>query len=153
MKKIQILLLNEITVLLLSLAWENCQHFATPPLVSAQNDMCETSTGIPYWWHIIKRSWECFWLVMLHGKFASANQKHYPDLVSGASSVWNSCAGCSDIISQGNQLWRHKMLAVFSGYTFSIWKCLMQLCSFFSFFFSICITNWCNPNCGVYWKN
>ena len=23
----------------------------------------------------------------------------------------------------------------------------------FFLFFSICITNWCNPNCGVYWKN
>ena len=83
----------------------------------------------------LSRSGECFWLVVLHGKFALANQKHYPDLGSDTSSVWNSCARCSDVISQGNQLWRHKMLAVFSGYIFSIWKCLMQLCSFFSFFF------------------
>ena len=30
---------------------------------------------------------QCFWLVVLHGKFASTNQKHYPDLGSNASSV------------------------------------------------------------------
>ena len=31
----------------------------------------------------------CFWLVVLCGKFTSANQKHYPDLASDASSVQN----------------------------------------------------------------
>ena len=32
------------------------------------------------------------------GKFASANQKHYPDLGSDASSVWNFFARLSDVI-------------------------------------------------------
>ena len=32
-------------------------------------------------------SGQCFWLVMLHGKFASTNQKHYPDLGGNVSSV------------------------------------------------------------------
>ena len=30
-----------------------------------------------------------------------SNQKHYPDLVSDTSSVWNFCARCSDVISRG----------------------------------------------------
>ena len=51
------------------------------------------------------------------GKFASTNQKHYPDLGSDASSVWNFCARFSDVISRGNQWWRRKVSAVFSGYS------------------------------------
>ena len=42
-------------------------------------------------------------LVVPLGKFDSANQKHYPDLGSDASSVWNLCARFSDVIRQGNQ--------------------------------------------------
>ena len=38
------------------------------------------------------RSEQCFWLVVLRGKFASANQKHYWDLRSDTSSVWNFSA-------------------------------------------------------------
>jgi len=37
--------------------------------------------------------WSC------HIGFASTNQKHYPDLGSDASSVWNFCALFSDVIS------------------------------------------------------
>ena len=45
------------------------------------------------------------------------NQKHYPDLGSDESSVWNFCTCYSDIILWGNQRWHRKMLAhVFSGY-------------------------------------
>ena len=32
-----------------------------------------------------------------------------------ATSVWNFCLRFSDVISRGNQLWRRKMSAVFSG--------------------------------------
>ena len=46
------------------------------------------------------------------GKFASANQKHYPDLGSDTS-VWNFFARLSDVISLGNQWWRREMSAVF----------------------------------------
>ena len=45
----------------------------------------------------------CFLLVVPHGKFDSANQKHYPDLGSDTSSVWNFCTRFSDVIWQGNQ--------------------------------------------------
>ena len=43
------------------------------------------------------------------------NQKHHPNLSSDTSSVWNFFAHSSDVISQGNQWWHCKMLAVFSG--------------------------------------
>ena len=49
-------------------------------------------------------------------KFASTNQKHYPDLDSDASSVWNFCARFSDVTSRGTRWWRREMSAVFSGY-------------------------------------
>ena len=45
----------------------------------------------------------CFWLVVPRGKFDSTNQKHYPDLSSDSSSVWNLCARFSDVIWRGNQ--------------------------------------------------
>ena len=38
---------------------------------------------------------------MPSGKFDSTNQKHYPDLSSDASSVWNFCARFSDVICGG----------------------------------------------------
>ena len=52
------------------------------------------------------------------------NQKHYLDLDSDVSSIWNFCAHCPGIISRGNQLWHREMLAVFSGYPITIffWK-------------------------------
>ena len=40
---------------------------------------------------------------MPRGKFDSTNQKHYPDLGSDASSVWNFCARFSGVIWRGNQ--------------------------------------------------
>ena len=38
------------------------------------------------------------------GKFASSNQKQYPDLSSDASSVWNFCARSPDVILRGKML-------------------------------------------------
>ena len=64
------------------------------------------------------RSGYCFWLVVPRAKFDSTNQKHYPDLGSDASSVWNFCARFSDVIWRGNQWQRRRMSAVFSGYYF-----------------------------------
>ena len=46
-------------------------------------------------------------------KIASTNQKHYLDLGSDTSSVWNFCARSSDVISWGNQWWRREV-SVFS---------------------------------------
>ena len=40
----------------------------------------------------LPRSGWCFWLVLLYGKFTSISQKHYPDLGSDTSSLWNFCA-------------------------------------------------------------
>ena len=44
-------------------------------------------------------------------------QKHYPELGSDTSSVWNFCACFSDVILWGNQWWHHEMSAIFSGYS------------------------------------
>ena len=38
--------------LLCSMAWENSQHFATPPLVFPRNDVWVTRAEIPYWWRV-----------------------------------------------------------------------------------------------------
>ena len=40
--------------------------------------------------------------------------RHYPDLGSDTSSVWNFCAFFSDVLSRGNQWWRREMSSVFS---------------------------------------
>ena len=54
-------------------------------------------------------------LVVLQGKFASTNQKHYPDHGSDTSSLWNFCDRFSDVISRGNHWWGLETLAFFSG--------------------------------------
>ena len=58
------------------------------------------------------------------GKFDSTNQKHYLDLDSDASSVWNF----SDVIWRGNQWLHRQMSAVVSGcfYTIFLEKTLWQ---------------------------
>ena len=43
------------------------------------------------------------------------NQRHYPDLASDTSSVWNFCTHFSDVILRWNHPWRRDMSAVFSG--------------------------------------
>ena len=53
----------------------------------------------------LSRSGWCFRLVVLGGKFDSASERHYPDLVSDTSSVWNFCAHFSNVIWRGNQWW------------------------------------------------
>ena len=91
-------------------AWENSRHFATPPLVSLQNDVWETSAEISYWWRVTSQTW----VVRLIGwKFAPTNQKHYPDLGGDALSVRNLCTRLSNVISRENQWWRCKMSTVF----------------------------------------
>ena len=46
----------------------------------------------------LPRSGSSFWLVVPRKNFPSTNQKHYPDLGSDASSVWNFWARFSDVI-------------------------------------------------------
>ena len=73
------------------------------------------------------------WVVLLIAIFPSltTNQKHYPELGIGTSTVWNYCSHFSDVISQGNQWWCWKISAVFSGYLtvvqFSWCKVAVQL--------------------------
>ena len=62
------------------------------------------------------------------GNLLPFNQKHYPDLGSDASSIWNFCAPFSDIILPGNEWWHREVLAVFSC------KSQLGLVMFISFF-------------------
>ena len=68
-------------------AWENGQHFTTPP----NYDVWEIDPSL------FKSEW-CFWLVLLNEKFSLTHQKHHPDLRSDVSSVWNFCTCFSDLI-------------------------------------------------------
>ena len=45
----------------------------------------------------------------------TTNQKHYSDLGSDTSSVWNFCGQFLDVILWGNQWWHLELSAVFSG--------------------------------------
>ena len=85
-------------------AWENRKHLATPPVVSSRNDAWKTSAEIPYPW----RATAHIWVVLLIGrsKFPT-NQKQWPDLSIGKSSVGNFSACVSGVTSQGNQWWRN----------------------------------------------
>ena len=88
-------------------AWENSQHFATPPLDPSWNDVWNMSTEIPCWWHFASQ----IWVVLLIGKGTFlANQVLYPDLGSVTSSVWNFWACFSDVISWESQWWHLKIL-------------------------------------------
>ena len=66
-----------------------------------------TSIEIAYWWHVTSTT--KIWVVVLIGwsKF-SANQKHYLDMGSDASSVWNLYVCSLDFIFLGNRWWRVK---------------------------------------------
>ena len=113
------------------LTWENSQNLGTPLLVSPQIDV----------WKWLQKfhtgnvlcHLPMIWVVLLIAIFPqlTTNQKHYPDLCIGTSTVWNFCSHISDVISQGNQWWCWKMSAVLSGYLtvvqFSWCKVAMQL--------------------------
>ena len=63
----------------------------------------------------LPRCEQCFWLVVPRGKFATTNQKHYPDFGSDTSSVWSFCVRSPDVISRENQQWLCGMSAFFLG--------------------------------------
>ena len=73
------------------LAWENRRHLVTPPIVYPR----KTSEKRAQKFHTDDasqpRSGQCFWLVEPNFTSGTTNQKHYPDLGSDASSVWNFC--------------------------------------------------------------
>ena len=112
--------LSPSSMLKLSISWGNSRHFAMPTPVSTRNDICGTSAEILYWWHVTTQI-RVVLLIQGWSKF-STSQKHYPDLGSNASSVWNFCAPSSDFISRKKKTvvaWRcddATMSAVFSGY-------------------------------------
>ena len=57
--------------------------------------------------------------VETRGNFVSTNQKHYQDLGSDESSVWNFCARYSDVVLRGLKWRPRETSAVFSGYVVS----------------------------------
>ena len=80
-----------------TVAWENRRYFATPPSVSPQNVVLETSTEIPYWWRVTSQ----IGVVFLIGRAACEicfNQSEALPRSSDASSVWNFCTHFSDVI-------------------------------------------------------
>ena len=84
-----------------------------PKYFSKVSCLSQAYRSSPYWWRFTTQ----VWAVLLIGwsKF-STNQKHYPDLGSDTSSVWDFYARFSDVISRGNQWWRREISAVFSEY-------------------------------------
>ena len=88
-----------------------------------QPTSCKATTGSPVKWclrnkrksSILMRCHYPDWAVLLIGWSVSViNQKHYPDLGSDISLVWNFYNSCSsDVILQGNKWWRCEMLACF----------------------------------------
>ena len=89
------------------LAWKNSRHFTTLPLVFPPKDVWEE---ILYWWRDTTQIWV---VLLINWKFASTNQKHYPDLGSVTSQVLDVCARFSDVISRENQRWCREKTAVF----------------------------------------
>ena len=94
------------------LASENSRRFTRSPLEPSQNDVWVTSAEIPYWWRVTTQ----ILVVLLIGwkNFLSTNQKHYQDLGSDTSSVWNFCARYSDVVLRGLK-WRPRETAVFKS--------------------------------------
>ena len=106
---------------------------------------------IPYWWCVTTQIWpvfsigsaareisfnqskalprsgQCSLLAVPREKFASTNQKHYPDLGSQTSSVWNFCARSSDVVSRGNQWWHRESRLLFDATKNGSWSSLTVL--------------------------
>ena len=75
----------------------------------------------------LPRSRQWFRLVESNFSRGMTNLKHYPDLGSDASSVWNFCARFSDVIWRGYQWQRRQMSAVFSGQLLVRLCCILNL--------------------------
>ena len=81
---------------------------------SPQNDFVGRSPEIPYWWRVTTQILVVFLIGRATREIWSTNQKHYPDLDSVTSSVWNFCSHSSDVISRGNHQLRREISAIFS---------------------------------------
>ena len=76
-----------------------------------RNDIHTDNVSLP-------RCGQCFWLVTLRGKFALTDKRHYPDLRSDTSSVWNFYAlSCARWYFAMKTVVLREMSAVFSGYS------------------------------------
>ena len=104
--------------------WLHNLLFSTDRGRRKQPTIHDSTIGFPtkWCWEMIEiPHWQCtttqIRVVPLIGwKIASSNQKHYPDLGSDRSSVWNSCGLFSDIISKGTS----GSVVCFSGYTYTL---------------------------------
>lgn len=94
--------------------WEINRHFLKPSLVSTQNDVWATTEESPYCWRVTYEIWALLtgwsklspWHNQSEALPKPLMRHHYG--ISGALS--------SDVIRWGNQGWRCKRAAVFSGY-------------------------------------
>ena len=70
---------------------------------------------IPYWWCITTQIWVVILISWSKFPIRHSQSKALPRSGLDTSSVRNACTCFSDVISQGNRWWHHKMSAVFSG--------------------------------------
>ena len=75
---------------------ENSPHFAKPTLVSLRKETNARNS-------ILMTIQVCVALLIGWSPRSTTNQRHYPDLSSDGSSVWNFGASFTDVISRGNQ--------------------------------------------------
>ena len=88
-----------------------------------QPTFCKATTGSPVKWCLWNKRRSSIlmmchypdWVVLLIGWSVSViNQKHYPDLGSDISPVWNFYNSCSsDVILRGNKRWHCEILTCF----------------------------------------
>ena len=73
---------------------------------------------------------KCLWLIEAHFPHGKTNQKHYPDLGTDASSVWNFCTCFSNVALQGKPVVKSQNVSCF----------LRLSLLFILFFYFICHT-------------
>lgn len=114
-----------------AIPWENNRHFLKPSLVSTQNDVWATTEEIPDCWRVTYQIWALLtgwsklspWHNQSEALPKPLMRHHYG--ISGALS--------SDVIRWGNQGWRCKRAAVFSGYFPSLVVSLFSFLGIFTF--------------------
>ena len=106
---VPVLMLNQPIIYSITVAWENRRNFPTPPLHGfpakrrlrnkRRNSILmmphHPDVGVPSHWPFMRCL--CFWLLEGNIPHNTTNQKHYPDLGSDTSPVWNFCSRFSDV--------------------------------------------------------
>ena len=97
----------------ITLAWEKSRNLVMLPLFSHQ--MTSEKRVQKFYTDDGSLPWSglCFWLVESNFPHSTTNQKHYPDLGSDVSSVWNFCA-CSQTSFGGETRGRIAKCQLFS---------------------------------------